>query len=271
MHARAQQCLRGAVVAVMLLAWLGLPPPMGAQRRREPSMRTPDGKPNLNGIWQALNTANWDIQDHLAQPGPPQFGALFSMPAGQGIVVGNEIPYKASALARKQANFANRFTLDPEAKCYMPGIPRATYMPFPFQIVQGTSKIMMVYEFAGANRIIHLDSVPPPPANSWMGHSTGRWDGDTLVVDVTSQVDQTWFDRAGNFHSDLLHVVERFSLPDRDHLQYDIAVEDPEVFTRPWRMAMPLYRRVEPNAVRLEFKCVEFSEELLYGHLRKKP
>jgi hypothetical protein len=272
MRARALRYGFGAAVATVALSWMGLvSSPLDAQRRRETAMRTTDGKPNLNGVWQALNTANWDIQDHSAQAGPPQFGALFSMPAGAGVVVGNDLPYKAAALARKQENFAKRFTQDPEAKCYMPGIPRATYMPFPFQIVQGTNKIMMVYEFAGANRTIHLDTVPSPPFNSWMGHSVGRWDGDTLVVDVTSQVDQTWFDRSGNFHSEQLHVVERFSLTGRDHLQYEVTVEDPEVFTRPWTMAMPLYRRLEPNAVRLEFKCVEFSEELLYGHLRKKP
>jgi hypothetical protein len=230
---------------------------------------TADGRPNLNGIWQALNTANWDIQGHAAQAGPSQFGALFATPAGMGVVVGNEIPYQTWALRKKEENLTKRFAVDPEAKCYLPGVPRATYMPFPFQIVQGSNKIIMIYEFAAANRTIHLDSVPPPPAESWMGHSVGRWEKGSLIVDVTSQVDATWFDRTGNFHSDALHVVERYSRIDRDHLWYEVTIEDPKVFTRPWKIAMPLYRRVECNIQLLEFKCVEFSEELLYGHLRK--
>jgi hypothetical protein len=232
--------------------------------------RSGEGGQNLNGIWQAVNTANWDLQDHHAQPGPPQFGALFAVPAGVGVVVGNEIPYQPWALERRKANFEKRLTDDPEAKCYMPGVPRATYMPFPFQIVQGATKIMFVYEFAGANRTVHLDAVPEPPAESWMGHSTGRWEGDTLVVDVTALNDQTWFDRAGNFHSDALHVVERYTRTGPDHILYEATIEDPKVFTRPWKISMPLYRRIESDAVRLEFKCVEFSEELLYGHLRRK-
>jgi hypothetical protein len=241
-----------------------------AQRRGDRQSGAARTGADLNGIWQTANSANWDIQDHAARPGPPQFGALFATPAGQGVVIGDELPYQPWALARKNENFANRFTADPEARCYMPGIPRATYMPLPFQIVQGTAKIMMIYEFAGANRTIHMDQVPPGPIDSWMGHSVGHWEGDTLVVDVTSQVDQTWFDRAGNFHSEALHVVERFTRADRDHINYEVTIEDPKVFTRPWQMAMSLYRRVEPNIARLEFKCVEFSEELLYGHLRKK-
>ena len=234
--------------------------------------RTPDGKPSLNGIWQALNTADWDLQGHAAAQGPvASLGAVFSIPPGLGVVEGDEIPYLPAAVAKKKANQADWVKLDPEVKCYLPGVPRATYLPYPFHIVQSQKNILISYEYAGAVRVINMEAPTKAPADSWMGWSNGHWEGETLVVDVTSQVDQTWFDRAGNFHSDLLHVVERFSLPDRDHLQYDIAVEDPEVFTRPWRMAMPLYRRVEPNAVRLEFKCVEFSEELLYGHLRKKP
>jgi hypothetical protein len=263
------RAIRGAA-ALIALSGVALTV-AGAQRRGDRRVGEADGKASLSGVWQAANTANWDIQDHAARPGPPQFGALFAAPAGQGVVVGDEVPYQPWALAKKQENFASRFTADPEAKCYMPGIPRATYMPFPFQIVQGASKIMMIYEFAGANRTIHLDRVPPGPVDSWMGHSVGQWDGDTLVVDVTSQVDQTWFDRAGNFHSEALHVIERFTRTDRDHLNYEVTIEDPKVFTRAWKMTMPLYRRVEPNIARLEFKCVEFSEELLYGHLRKKP
>jgi hypothetical protein len=130
---------------------------------------------------------------------------------------------------------------------------------------------MMVYEFASAVRTVHMKDPGPAPADSWMGWSVGRWEGNTLVVDVTSLVENTWFDRAGNFHSDALHVVERYTPIDADHLTYEATIEDPKVFTRPWKISMPLYRRVEKNAQILEFKCVEFAEEVMYGHLRKQP
>ena len=228
------------------------------------------GKPNLNGIWQAVNEANWDVEPHQARPGPAQYGALFSEPGGLGVVEGNQIPYKPEALAKKKENFANRWTLDPEAKCYMPGVPRATYMPFPFQIFQGSGDTMlMAYPFAAASRIIHMKDVGESPADAWMGWSRGRWEGDTLVVDVTNLIDQTWFDRAGNYHSDALKVTERYAMTGPNTIQYEATIEDPNVFTRPWKMSMPLYRRVEKNAQLLEFKCVPFSEELIYGHLRR--
>jgi len=170
--------------------------------------RTADGKPDLNGVWQAINTANWDIQDHAAQSGPiVALGAAFSVPAGQGIVDGNEIPYQPWAAKKKLENGKNWVALDPEVKCYMPGVPRATYMPYPFQIIQTPANILMAYEFASASRIIRMNSKAERPTDSWMGWSRGRWEGETLVVDVTSLNDQTWFDRAGNFHSDALHVV----------------------------------------------------------------
>ena len=144
-------------------------------------------------------------------------------------------------------------------------------MPFPFQIVQSRKHIMMVHEYAGAVRTIYMENQTEAPADSWMGWSNGRWEGETLVVDTTGFNDRSWFDRAGNFHSDALHVVERFTARSPDTLWYEATIEDPKVFTRPWKMSMPLYRRVEPNAQILEFRCVEFVEDLLYGHLRKKP
>lgn len=254
--------------------------------------RMPDGKPGLTGVWQALNEANWDLEAHAARaalvvhPGPATassgqnhvvpaapalaLGAIGGVPGGLSVVEGDVIPYQPWAAERKKENLANVLTRDPEVKCYMPGLPRATYLPFPFQIVQSTNKIMMIYEFAAAQRVIHMDDVEPAINETWMGHSAGRWDGDTLVVDVTAQVENTWFDRAGNFHSDALHLVERFTPVSANHLNYEVTVEDPKVFTRPWKMRMPLYRRLEPNAQLLEFKCVEFVEELLYGHLRQE-
>jgi hypothetical protein len=145
------------------------------------------------------------------------------------------------------------------------------YMPYPFQIIQSQKHIMMVFEYAGGLRTIYMDNHQEAPADTWMGWSNGRWEGDTLVVDTTGFIGQTWFDRAGNFHSDALRVVERFSVLTPDALLYEATIEDPKVFTRPWKMSMPLYRRLEANAQLLEFKCVEFAEEVVYGHLRKQP
>jgi hypothetical protein len=232
--------------------------------------RTPDGHPDLSGIWQAMNTANWDIQDHDARQGPiAPLGAAFSVPAGQGVVEGNEIPYQPWAAARKKENAGNWLKLDPEIKCFMPGVPRANYMPFPFQITQTPTHIMMAYEFADSGRTIYMGKGPENGIDSWMGYSVGRWEGETLVVDVSSFTDQTWFDRAGNFHSEALHVVERYTRASPDVLHYEATIEDPKVFTRPWKMSMPLYRRAEKNVQLLEYKCVEFAEEAIYGHLRK--
>jgi hypothetical protein len=233
-------------------------------------LRLPDGHPNLNGVWQALNAAHWDLEAHAAKPGVPSLGAFLATPAGQSVVDGGTIPYLSQALEQRRQNYANRWTSDPEAKCFYPGVPRATYMPFPFQIVQGHNTVLIAYEFANAVRTIHMDKPREAPTESWMGTSNGRWEGNTLVVDVTALNDRTWFDRAGNFHSDALHVVERFSVIDANTLNYEATIEDPRTFTRPWKITMPLYRHVEPHAQVLEFKCVEFAEDMMYGHLRKK-
>ena len=235
-------------------------------------LRTPDGKPDLNGIWQSLGTAHWNLQDHQARTGPVlELGAVLAIPAGQTVVEGNEIPYQPWAAARQKENYENWLTRDPEVKCYLPGVPRATYMPYPFQIVQtGNNDILMAYEYASASRVVKMAKTEPPPVDTWMGQSAGRWEGDTLVVDVTGFNDQTWFDRAGNFHSEALHVTERFTPVDPNLLDYEVTIEDPKVFTRPWKIQLPLYRRQDRNAQLLEFKCVEFVEELMYGHLLKK-
>ena len=247
-----------------------IPAASGAEAYRAP--QTADGKADLNGIWQALNTANWDLQEHAARPGlVVALGAAGAVPAGLSVVEGDEIPYLPAAAAKKKENFENRLTADPEIKCYLPGVPRATYMPYPFQIVQTPQFILMAYEYAGAARTIYMDKAPPNPVDSWMGHSVGHWEGDTLVVDVTRLNDQTWFDRVGNFHSDALHVVERYTPLSADALTYEVTIEDLKVFSRPWKMSMPLYRRLDKNAQLMEFKCVEFVEELMYGHLRKQP
>jgi len=234
--------------------------------------RAPDGTPNLTGIWQVMNTANWDLQAHEARQGPViALGAAFSVPPGPGVVEGNEIPYQPWAAAKKKENGDNWLTRDPEVKCFMPGIPRATYMPYPFQIVQSSNTILMAYEYTSASRVIRMNSKLQSPAPAWMGWSIGRWEGDTLVVEVTDHMEETWFDRAGNFHSDALRVVERYTPVDPNTLNYEVTIEDPKVFTRPWKMNMLLYRHLEKNAQLMEYKCVAFAEELMYGHLRKKP
>jgi len=230
------------------------------------------GTSNLNGIWQALNEANWNIEGHPAAPAAlDAFGAVGAVPPGMGVVEGGDIPYQPWALKRRQENFNARMTADPEVKCYLPGVPRANYMAHPFQIIQSQQHVMMLYQYAGAVRTIYMDEHKEAPADSWMGWSNGRWDGGTLVVDTTGFNDKTWFDRAGNFHSDALHVVERYSPSGQNHLNYEVTITDQKVFTRPWKMSMPLYRRVERHAQILEFRCVEFVEEMIYGHLRKQP
>jgi hypothetical protein len=247
-----------------------LPATVQAQSGSVP--RLADGHPDINGIWQALNTAHWDIEPHAAGPSMVrELGAIAAIPPGLGIVDGGLIPYRPEARAQRDENFAKRLELDPEIKCYLPGVPRATYMPFPFQIIQSRQHIMMVHEYAGAVRTIYMEDHSLPPAPSWMGWSNGSWDGETLVIDTRGFNDQTWFDRAGNFHSDALHVTERFTARSADTLMYEVMIEDPNVFTRPWTMSMPLYRRVEADAEVLEFRCVEFVEDLIYGHLRKQP
>jgi hypothetical protein len=256
----------GVLLAVILQAQTPVQP---AQPYKAP--RTKDGKPDLNGIWQAVNSANWDLEGHGATPGPFwQLGAEFSVPPGLGVVEDGPIPYKPEALKQKKENFDDRMNRDPEIKCYLPGVPRAMYMPYPFQIMMSPEHIMMAFEYAGALRTVYMNH-NEAPADTWMGWSNGHWEGETLVVDTTDFNDLSWFDRAGNFHSDSLHVVERFSAADKDHLNYEATVEDPQVFTRPWKIRMPLYRIVEKNAQLLEYKCVEFSEDVLYGKLRKAP
>ena len=230
-----------------------------------------DGHPSLNGIWQAAGTAHWNIEAHPAAAIEDfwQLGAIAPVPAGQSIVDGGTIPYLPEALAKRDENRAGWPKSDPEASCYMPGVPRANYMPFPFQIVHGQRDILFVYEFASANRIVYMSDHQEPPVDSWMGWSNGHWEGDTLVIEVTGNNDRTWFDRAGNHHGAAMKVTERWSLIDENHLEYEATIEDPETFSRAWTLRVPLYRRIDPNMQLLEFKCVEFSEELLYGELKK--
>jgi hypothetical protein len=219
--------------------------------------RTAEGRPDLSGIWQVMNTAEWDIQDHQARP---------DAPAGLGVVEGDQIPYQAWAAAKKKENFEKRATEDPLAKCYLPGVPRITYTPLPFQVFQTPKQVTIFYQYAHAVRHIFSNGSKHPDGHIdwWLGDSRARWQGDTLVVDVNDFNDLTWFDRAGNFHSDELHVVERYTLADADHINYEVSVEDPKVFTRPWKMSMILYRHKEKNFQLLEHECYGFEYEPYY-------
>jgi hypothetical protein len=233
--------------------------------------RMPDGKPNLTGLWQSLGTAYWDIRDHSARPGPFfQLGATGAMPAGEGIVEGGEIPYTPAASAKQQENLQNRMKLDPEIKCDMPGIPRANYMPFPFQIIQSQHDIAFAYEFATSNRVVNMGKPKEGAVDTWMGTSNGHWEGDTLVVNVSDLNGNSWFDRSGNFQTENTHILERFTPGDADHINYEATIEDKTIYTRPWKISTVFYRRKEKNAQLNEFKCVEFAEELIYGDLKKK-
>jgi hypothetical protein len=246
----------------------------------------PAGKPDLSGVWQVLNTANFDLEAHVARPamalrkgplGPVParevvaLGAVGAVPAGPGFVEGGKIPYKPEALAQRAENQAKWLERDPEIKCFLPGVPRGNYMALPFQILHSEQALLFAYEYAGATRNILFKDPGPAPVDSWMGQSVGRWEGDTLVVEVTAQNDSTWFDRAGNHHSAEMKVVERYSLEGPNHMKYEATIDDPTVFTRPWKIRMTFYRRLGPDARLQQFKCVEFVEELMYGHLRKEP
>ena len=281
--------------ALVLIATLALPGAgVMAQLAIDEFPRAADGRPDLSGVWQALNTANYDLEAHPARPAlatipapPPNeppglgratpvdlpapavrsLGAVGGVPAGESVVVGGAIPYQDWAAEQKKENAAHWLERDPEIRCFMPGVPRATYMPYPFQILQGTDQILIAYEFAETTRTIHMNAVGNSPSRTWMGWSRGRWDGDTLVVETDRFNGETWLDRAGNFHSDALTVVERYTPVSPYHLMYEATIEDPNVFTRPWTIRMPLYRRIEDGKRLLEYRCTEFVEQLMYGEI----
>lgn len=250
--------LGAAVVGAVLV--VAVSPRANAQARGVSQVpRVTDGHPDLSGIWQAVNTAAWDLEPHVAQP---------DVPAGLGVVEGGHIPYTPEALATKRKNYENRATLDPDSKCYLPGVPRVMYMPFPFQIVQTASQITLLFEYAHATRNIFMNSPHPKgPIEWWMGDSRGHWDGDTLVVDVVHFNADTWLDKAGNFHSEEMHLVERLTPMGPDHINYEVTVDDPKVFTRPWKMSMVLYRRKDPNLRLLEYECYAFDGPEIFKSL----
>jgi hypothetical protein len=237
-----------------------------------------DKKPDLNGIWQVMNTANWNLEDHEATQSPILVAGVWgAIDPGLSVVEGGTIPYRPDALKQRELNRKNAvpgttgryLTADPEYNCFLPGVPRATYLGRPFEIFQGPNRMWIVYQYSYARREIFMNGKEEAPVDSWMGWSNAKWDGDTLVVDVTGLMDTSWLDRAGNYHSDQLHVVERYTPVDATHINYEATIEDPSVFTRPWKISMPLYKRIDKDVRILEFKCTEFVEELFWGEYRK--
>jgi hypothetical protein len=257
---------RIAAAAVALLATTAA----GADGVLTEFPRAASGRPDLSGVWQALNTAHWNLEPHVsAYPVVLELGAQFAVPPGHGVVEGGAIPYLPAALAERDARFASRLTDDPEGKCYLGGVPRSTYMPYPFQILQNERDVVIVYQFATGFRRIFVGGEEEAPLDSWMGWSNAHWDGDTFVVEVTGMNGQTWLDRAGNYASANARVVERYTPMGPNHLEYEATIEDPTVYSRPWTIRMPLYRIVDENFRLLEFKCEPYAEEKIYGHLRK--
>ena len=251
------------MLACLALALPGQTPPRLKRLR--------DGKPDFSGIWQTLGTAHWNLETHPASQGPLTVsGAMFAEPGGLGVVEGGMIPYLPAALEKRKANAADRLKLDPEVKCYLPGVPRATYLPYPFQILHTDKALFFAYEFGGAVRNVFLKDPGPAPIDTWMGQSVAKWEGDTLVLEVSGLDERTWFDRAGNYHSDELKVTERYKFVTQDLIDYEATITDPQTFSRPWKIKLPLYRRMEAGARLFEFKCVEFAEELMYGEFTKK-
>jgi hypothetical protein len=272
------------LTAAAALAFAGATGASAAGAGRAPAQGALGGHPNLNGVWQAMNTANWDLVPHSAAEAPAasrHIGAIGAVPPGLGVVVGGTIPYTADALKKRDELRRSAPQNDPEAACYLPGIPRATYMNFPFQIIQANDgDMLMAYEYDSANRVIAMGPVGIPPIDTWMGTSYGHWEGNTLVVTTLSEnpgdviapggaqnPGVTWLDRSGNYLVGTSTVVEKFTLMDKDHIDYEATISDPAIYTKPWTIKMPLYRRVEDNAQILEFNCVPFSELMLYGDL----
>jgi len=287
MSSKQMRTRLGLVGLVLLVVMTALPVMAQTNDGEFEPPRLSNGNPDFNGIWQALNEAHYDLEPHRARhalqmregpqgpvPAAPvlALGAVAAVPGSLGVITdGGKIPYTPDARALKEENLADWVNRDPEVKCYLPGVPRATYLPMPFQIIQSENDVFIKYQFADAVRDIYMDNPGPSQIDSWMGWSLGHWDGDTLVVDVTGQGDQTWLDRAGSHHSEQIHVVERYTMIGPNHIQYQATIDDPVVFTEPFAIEMPLYRRMEANARILDFKCVEFVEELMFGEWRRHP
>jgi hypothetical protein len=221
-----------------------------------PQIWAADAQPNIDGIWEARNTAAVSLENH---------GAAAGIPAGLGVIVdppNGKIPYQPWAAAKRDENFKKRATEDPLSKCFLAGVPRLNYMPFPFQIFQTPDFVAMAYEYDHATRTVSLKNTKHmEDIDFWMGDSRGHWEGNTLVVDVADINPATWLDLSGDFHSDQFKLVERYTRTGPDTLQYDVTISDPKVYTQPWKISVPLYRHTEKNFQLLEYECHVYLEE----------
>jgi hypothetical protein len=254
MFSLRKQARRALLPTLLLGTICGLSPAQQTGRTPAVSLpRTTDGKPNLHGIWQADTRAAYDLQDHEARDG---------MPAGRSVVEGGAIPYLPAAAAKKLENYTKRKTADPLSNCYFPGVPRIMYMEYPFEIFQTPDQIAIAFEWSSVFRLIYTNGKPPAHegVDSWMGDSRGHWEGDTLVVTVTDQNNKTWFDMAGDFHSDALRVTERYTLIDADTIRYEVTIEDPKTFSKPWKFGLSMVRKKNMDRL-LEYQCQAETEE----------
>lgn len=207
-----------------------------------------NGKPDFSGIWQTTSAADHDLEPH---------GGRKDAPPGPGIVEGGRIPYLPEALAQRQKNFENRAKDDPRLKCFTLGVPRGIYYPEPFQIFQRASDLTVLFQFGHSVRTIYTNGTkhPKDPNDWWLGDSRAHWEGDTLVVDARHFIDETWLDRSGNYHSDALHVVERWTLLDANTIDYQATLDDAKVYSRPWTIKVILHRHREKNFQLIENYC----------------
>jgi len=253
------------LVVVALGAVLIMPPIRAAGQARGGNVqaqaytppKTGFGHPDLQGIWQVLDTSvAYNIEPHTA---------TFGVPAGRGVIVDppdGMLPYLPAAVAKRQENLRNRAALDPLNKCYKPGVPRITYLHFPFQILQTPQFVTFVHEYIHNTRTVYLNrKTHLEGLDFWNGDSIGRWEGNTLVVDVADFNDQTWLDASGNYHSEALHLEERYTRSDPDTITYEVTITDPKVFSRPWKMSVLLYRHKERNFRILEYECHAYAED----------
>jgi hypothetical protein len=246
-----------AAVAALLLAALGTP---ALAQAGSDIPRQADGKPDFSGIWQTLSEADYDLEPHAGR---------VDAPPSPGVVEGGVIPYRPEALEQKQANFEAREEEDPRLKCWTLGVPRSIYYPAPFQIFQRERDLTLVHQFGHQVRTIHTNGTLHPEEleeGFWLGDSRGRWEGDTLVVDVTDFNAETWLDRAGNYHGEDLHVVETWSFLDPNTISYSATMEDPEVFTQPWTINVLLHRRRDKDFQLIEDYCFTLPYEQHYPH-----
>jgi len=242
-------------VSIAVWWWVGRGPLAGGGGGTYSAPRTSFGHPDLEGVWQVRNTANWDLQDHAG---------AFNLPAGFSVIVdpaGGSIPYQREALARREENFANRLEADPLQKCYLAGVPRTTYLPHPLQIFQTKDEVVILSEYVHTWRWIPLFALDRYPGyESWMGDPRGRWEGDTLVVETVGFNGQTWLDHAGDFHSDALTVTERFTRTGEDVITYEATLDDPNVYTQPWTIRMPIHRQADRLQI-LEYECYLYAAD----------